>query len=95
MGMEWVVFEHHLGCRGAANQNHVRGKRDQFRHILACLSFIASTIADLDPHVAPRHPTQLPETFQKFRMANLSAGRVCAYPFQKADEANSLALLRA
>jgi hypothetical protein len=28
-------------------------------------------------------------------MANLSAGRVCAYPFQKADEANSLALLPA
>jgi len=43
----------------------------------------------------PRDPTQLPETFQKFRMANLSAGRVCAYPCQQADEANSLALLRA
>jgi hypothetical protein len=28
-------------------------------------------------------------------MADLSAGRVCAYPFQKADEANSLALLPA
>jgi hypothetical protein len=33
------------------------------------------------------------EPFQKCQMARLRAGRVCAYPFQETDEANSLALL--
>src|SRR5262249_23863821 len=59
-----------------------------------CFSFVASTPADVNPHVAPRSPTQLLEPFQKCEMACLRAGRVCAYPFQKADEANTLAWLR-
>jgi len=62
--------------------------------MFACFSFVASTPADVDPHVAPRSPTQLLEPFQKCQMARLRAGRVCAYPFQETDEANSLALLR-
>src|SRR5262249_22459439 len=62
--------------------------------MFACFSFVASTPADLDPHVAPRSPTQLLEPFQKCQMARLRADRVCAYPFQETDEANSLALLR-
>src|SRR6516165_2601233 len=61
----------------------------------ACLRVsAASTPADVDPHVAPRSPTQLLEPFQKCQMARLRAGRVCAYPFQETDKANSLALLR-
>src|SRR5215469_2230416 len=62
--------------------------------MFACFSFVAPTPAGVDPHVAPRGPTQLLEPFQQCQMARLHAGRVCAYPFQETDEANSLALLR-
>ena len=47
------------------------------------------------PRVPLPGPTQLPESFQKCRMARLSTRRVCAYPFQKTNDANLLALLRA
>src|SRR6516165_4255320 len=62
--------------------------------MFACFSFVTSTPACVDPHVAPRSPTQLLEPFQKCQMPRLRTGRVCAYPFQETDEANSLRLLR-
>src|SRR5215468_439194 len=62
--------------------------------MFACFSVVASTPVDVDPHVAPRSPTQLLDPFQKCQMARLRADRVCAYPFQETDQANSLAWLR-
>src|SRR5262249_8834865 len=81
-------------AHGATGQKGIRGKRDQFRRILALAIDIVLAPAGLDPHIAVT-PAQLPQDLPERRYAGLTLWIVGGHVHQHADPAHPFGLLRA
>src|SRR5215468_5331178 len=81
-------------ARGAADQNDVRGERDQFRRIFANPFGITGAPAILQPYIAAVGPTQFLQSLQKCSDPSKRFRIVRGRGHQHTDAPNALGLLR-